>query len=231
MHDPSRSRQDHLREAYTTREAAVEYDLRHRRTPVRRFVSRREARIVNAFLQCGGAPGEPAGATPKSGAGFLYLDAPCGAGRIASQLTATGRKVVALDSSADMLRRGVERGTLPADRTVAGSLFALPFAAGAFGGAVCIRFLHHLDNPAQRRAVLKELRSAVDGPLVASVWTGQSLQWWRRAFKHSRGRRPSARYRVTLDALREDAADAGWKLTRVRYLFRFVSETAYVLLQ
>jgi SAM-dependent methyltransferase len=231
MHDPSRSRQDHLREAYTNREAAAEYDLRHRRTPVRRFVSRREARIVEALLRSGGAPAESAGTEPKSGGGAIYLDAPCGAGRIASQLASTGRQFVALDGSADMLRQGIGRGSLPAGRVVAGSLFALPFAAGSFAGAVCIRFLHHLDGPAPRRAVLGELRSAVDGPLVASVWTGPSLQWWRRSLRRSRGRRPSARYRVDLEALREDAAFAGWKLTRVRYLFRFVSETAYVLLK
>jgi len=216
----------HLEEAYRRRDAAGEYLHRHRKSVVRRFVSYRESRIVERLLSTSDSfgrdnPGEPT----------LVLDAPCGAGRVSKPLGSAGHRIVALDASVHMIRIGLAEGLLPLGRSINAGLFALPFPDKTFKGAVCVRFFHHLEKPEHRRAVLTEFRRVVSGPLVISAWTGPSFQWWRRVIKQKRGRRPSARYRIPLSTLKKDASDAGWRLTRVHYLFRFISETAYFVLE
>lgn len=217
-----------LEDAYRSNSAAEEYFGRHRKSAIRRFVSLREARIVMSLLRKGGFHGDrgqPGGAERN-----WILDAPCGTGRMTSFLQAKGIEAATLDSSFQMIVRGKAAGIVPGSRAVAGTLNALPFRDKAFRGAICIRFMHHLDEPEVRISVLRELRRTVDGPVVISVWAGPSIQWTRRSLKKSFGRRPSSRFRNELPIFEKEAAQAGWRIEKIRYLFRFVSETAYVLL-
>ncbi len=217
-----------MEEDYRSSEAADDYFLRHRKSAIRRFVTLREGRIVESLLRRGGL--DPSRSRQDRSKRPLLLDSPCGTGRMTSYLRSRDIDAVDLDSSLQMIQRGSAAGLLPASRAVAGTLLALPFPDRTFQGAVCIRFMHHLNRPETRSLVLQELRRVTGGPAVISVWTGQSIQWTRRIIKQALGRRPSSRYKVALSTIREEAARADWRIVKVRYLFRFISETAYLLL-
>lgn len=229
MTHESRHGDSFLESAYRSPEAAQEYDLRHQKSRVRRFVSRRETRIVLELLRAGFADANEIGRGPPGGSP-LVVDAPCGTGRLTAHLHSAGYEPIACDSSVDMIRRGALAGAIGSDRATAGSLLALPFCDRAFAGGVCVRFLHHLEDASQRRAVLGELRRVVAGPVVVSVWTGVSVPRLRRSLKRALGRRRSSRFCVPLAQLRQDARSTGWRVERVRHLFAFLAETAYLLL-
>jgi SAM-dependent methyltransferase len=206
-----------LEEAYRSREAAREYDLRHKRTAARRWVTRREARLVAGLLD---GPGE----------NRMILDAACGTGRISALLKARGWEVLSVDASLDMLKRGFqsksEEGRLVANAT----LFDLPLEDKGLDGAVSLRFLHHLPERAARTAVLKELARVTRGPIVLSFWGRFNLQSLRRRLKRLSGRRPSARYTLGRKRLEEEAGAAGLRVRKIRCLFPWISETLYALL-
>ena len=206
-----------LEAAYRSREAAEAYDSRHRATFVRRCVTHREVRLVAKLLR--GLP-----------EGSLVLDAACGAGRIASRLEMEGWEVIGLDASRDMLEKGIGTGSLAAGRTVAGSVFKLPFGGRSVAGGVCIRFLHHLSGRKERLAALGELCRVARGPVVVSVWTAFNLQHLRRIIRGFLGRRSSARRTVDLRLFRKELASAGITVERIRFLYPFVSETVYLLI-
>jgi len=227
-----------LESAYRSPEAADEYFARHRKSRIRRFVSRREARIVIELLREGFGKvavfdrqvAAQRTDTAVQGLTAPILDVPSGAGRLTARLQDAGFDPIACDSSIDMILRGVAAGAIDSDRCLAGSVFALPFGRNAFAGGVCVRFMHHLERASQRREVLSEMRRVVNGPVVASVWSGTSFPRFRRAVKRALGRRRSSRFCIPLPELREDARRAGWRVDKVRYLFPFLAETAYLLL-
>jgi SAM-dependent methyltransferase len=204
-----------LQNSYRSPEAADEYSRRHRKTARRRRVTSREARIANRMLQ-------------GIGKGALIVDAACGTGRHAAFLHASGWEALGVDASAEMLGRGVADGTLR--RAACGSIFHLPLSDGCAAGCVCMRFLHHLPDSAQRVAALKELRRVTLGPVVVTVWAQGNVQGLRRRIKGLFGRRPSARYTVRLEAFIEELEQAGFELMRIKHLYRFVSETVCLLL-
>jgi len=229
MADESTQGESHLESAYRSAEAADEYFVRHQKSHTRRWVSRRETRLVLDLLHAGfGALHDSGRKAPHLGR--PVLDAPCGTGRLTAHLRSAGYDPIACDSSVDMIRRGTDGDAIGPGRSIGGSLFALPFGDGVFAGAVCVRFMHHLESGAERRAVLGELRRVVAGPVVASVWTGVSVPRLRRSIKSALGRRGSSRFCVPLATLRQDARSAGWQIEKVRYLFAFMAETAYLLL-
>jgi len=131
----------------------------------------------------------------------------------------------------DMIRSGLESRALEKGRVVAASLFRLPFQDRSLVSCACLRFLHHLPDRAQRVAALSELARVARGPLVVSLWTGVNYQSLRGRVKRLLGRRPSQRHALPLRAFREEAERAGLSVKRIRFLFRFVSETAYVRLE
>ncbi len=104
--------------------------------------------------------GHPAAVTPaigealarELGPGARVLEPGVGTGRIALPLLGAGCRVTGVDLSSDMLAAlaGQAREGL---RLVRGDITRLPFAAGAFDGAVCVHVLHLVDA----RAVLAQL--------------------------------------------------------------------------
>lgn len=206
-----------LQNSYRSPEAADEYSRRHMKSARRRRVTSRESRIVAGMLE-------------GIDRGALIIDAACGTGRQTAFLDRSGWKALGVDASAEMLGRGMADGTLERGGAACGSIFHLPLADGCAAGCLCTRFLHHLPEPGQRVAALRELRRVALGPVVVTVWTGWNVQGLRRRFKGFFGRRPSARYAVRLEAFREELERAGFELKRIQYLYRFVSETVCLLL-
>jgi len=206
-----------LDEAYRSSDAAEEYYTRHRRSAVRKIVSNRETLLISRLLA----------EVPKKA---TVLDAACGTGRISSALRDMGWRIVSVDASKDMLQKGLEGKTHLKNAAVNGSIYQIPLCDGSMTGAVSIRFFHHLPDRRLRLDALNELKRVSAGPIVVSIWTGFNFQALRRKVKIWRGRRPSLRFSFKLNDFSEEAATVGLEVKKVLFLYRFVSETAYLLL-
>ncbi len=79
-----------------------------------------------------------------SGSGVLDLG--CGAGTYVRLLAKRGHPVVGLDYSLPSLSRAKAADPALADRYVAGTAYALPFAGESFDGVVCIGVLQALEQ-------------------------------------------------------------------------------------
>jgi SAM-dependent methyltransferase len=169
---------------------------------------RRERRALRSLLrECSAAAGP-------------WLDAPCGTGRLAAELPGP---VVQLDRDHAMLR-----ACRDPRRRVCAAVSALPFADGAFAGVLCCRFLQHLPDPAERRAVLRELARVSRGPVIVSFFDALSLQHARRLVRRRLGKKRSGRTAITRGALLADLRAAGLRPLRWRALGRFVAEQTLV---
>jgi len=152
------------------------------------------------------------------------LDAPCGAGRLASTLASFGQRVVSLDLSASMLDRA--RALLPG-AALQGSVHALPFRDRAFDVVVSCRFLHHLHECEARAAALRELARVSDRLLLASFWDAASWPALRvrlglRSDEGPRGRTACAREEIAqLTEL------AGFRVLDHATGLRFVSQQTF----
>jgi SAM-dependent methyltransferase len=169
---------------------------------------RRERAALRALL---------AECTPAAG---IWLDVPCGAGRLAEELPLA----VLTDRDLRMLAAAG-----PARPRVCGAASALPFADGAFAGVLCMRLLQHLPTAAERIAVLAELRRCSRGPVIVSFFDSHSLTHARRLLRRATGRR-SGRGAIARRTLIAEAAAAGLTVRRFRALLRFCSEQTLALL-
>jgi SAM-dependent methyltransferase len=169
---------------------------------------RRERRALQALLRhCPATPGP-------------WLDAPSGAGRLSGELPGP---VVQVDRDPAMVRAcGDGRSRACA------SVHHLPFADGAFAGALCHRLLQHIGSAAERIAILRELHRVVRGPLVVSFFDCGSLQHWRRWLRARCGR-PSGRHAVSRRAFRAELAAAGWQVVSLHALRRGFAEQTLAL--
>lgn len=178
-------------EAYFDPETAVHYGQKHLSFG-RRLSHSREASLIARLL--------------GSGTGWV-LDAPCGSGRFAPTLHRLGYKVVACDRAAPMTSQAADTGC---DAAVTGTLASLPFRDASIDAMICIRFLHHLPNRAERVACLREMARVVRGVIVLSAWIDSPVVRWRRY----RRARSSTRYLVTREELERDLAEAGLQSVR-----------------
>lgn len=207
-----------LDEAYRSQDAAAEYDARHKRSFTRRWVTRREVASVSRLLK-------------NTRKGAAIFDGACGTGRISFALRQRGWRLVSMDASKDMIKKGLEAKSFNQNQVINGSIYQIPLTDQCVDGAVCIRFFHHLNEKELRLNALKELRRVSRGPVVVSIWSGINFQSFRRALKTKRGRRPSQRYTIPLRTFRDEAESVGLVLTQHLYLYRFISETVYLLFE
>jgi SAM-dependent methyltransferase len=166
------------------------------------------------------------------------LDLASGTGRFLPDLARAGRRVVACDLSAAMLRAGMSRAPEdpmspvgpgsavgPIERIQA-SADALPFADGAFGAALAMRFLFHVEDEGLRLSMLAELARVTRGPVVGEVryrWTGkQAGRFLRSHVGLARRWRPAGDRR----ALEEELRSAGLVLERLVPKSRLFSDKA-----
>jgi SAM-dependent methyltransferase len=172
----------------------------------------------------------------------VILDAPCGAGRLLAGLAGRARRLVGLDVSAAMLAEArsaaaaacadppgslagepARDGDAPRAALVRGDLARLPFRDASFDAVVCCRLLHHLADPEELRAAVRELVRVSRGLVLASFWDAGSLAGWRRP-------RPGAGRRAQPKAeLRAAFAAAGAEVTGFAHGVRFVSQQTFLL--
>jgi len=109
----------------------------------RAFAEPKAARIAAAFGLAGNEP---------------VLDVGAGTGHLSEAFRRRGHPVIALDASANMLRRN------PTSARVRADAVRLPFPDDAFPLVVESNLLHHADDPV---AVLKEMGRVSRGPVAA----------------------------------------------------------------
>lgn len=198
---------------------AAEYDRRRFAGPLRARKQRHDEALVRSLLGRAGVR-----------RGSRLLDLPYGTGRMLPCLRAAGQRVVGVDRSLAMMRAGQGAGRDGA-RLVRASAFALPFAAGSFDAALCLRFLFHLDDRPQRIAVLRELARVTAGPLLLQVryrLTGKHAgRWLRHGVGAARAYRPSQGRRELVAELEQ----AGLVLEHLRPVSRLFSDKALLVAQ
>ena len=214
-------RETPFRDAYVDEAQAIRYRDKFAASRFRRFADRRERRQVRRLLDRAAV------------GGGLVLDVPSGAGRFLGEATGRGRRVVAGDSSATMLRLGCVAGARLAGwvGAVALSAMRLPFRDGAFDGVVCIRFLHHFETPEERAEVLASLRRVSRDWVVVSFFASGSIQAFRRDIRRRWFGRPSRRYAIPRRVFVREAERAGLRVESLRSSFRGCSEWSVALLR
>lgn len=147
------------------------------------------------------------GAAVTSGGRGPAVDLGCGPGWNLAALDAPGRRAVALDASRGMLAEVVARA--PGAPRVCASLAALPFRAGALGGAWASRSYVHLAR-ADVPLALGDLHRALapDGPMVLRVFGGD-LEHGTHAADRFVGRRFS---HWPTELLRDVVVGAGFEI-------------------
>lgn len=115
-------------------------------------------------------------------------------------LSDPARRVLEVGSGSEGIARYLKRPVVGIDRAfdgpvnpclepVRGSIFALPFAAGAFDDVVCVDTLEHLEREERPRAVGELLRVA-RGRVILSGPAGAFAQWGDEAYAKHLSRRP-----------------------------------------
>lgn len=154
------------------------------------------------------------------------LDVPCGTGRLRSVLERRKMRYVGVDVSMPMLleaRRGDESGLMQAE------LEHLPFQDDAFDLVVCCRLLHHLSEPEEIEAVVRELTRVSYRMVVVSFWDSASLHALRRRVGLRRTEGPRGRRALSKRTLRRVFEAAGAEVVGFHYSFRFVSQQTFAV--
>lgn len=188
------SKLDHYRSA----EVAAEYDRRWSGAAGARR-NRRKGRALLAGLEL---LARATGARVRS-----VLDVPCGTGRFTGLLRERGYAYGGADRASEMLAVAARR--FPGARYAAADLGRLPFPDGAFDAAVCIRFLHLVREPEQRRCFLAELARVSRVGVVLDYRHNRTLRVWGRRLRHRLGRLPRAPANPSPAAIRAEVAAAG----------------------
>ena len=154
------------------------------------------------------------------------LDAPCGTGRLRGVFERRGMRYVGLDVSWPMLRearRGDETGLVMAfvDR--------MPFRDDSFDLVVCCRLLHHLHDPEEAEAVVRELVRVAHRMVIVSFWDAASLHAWRARVGLRRSEGPHGRRALPKRAIKRMFDAAGAEVVDFHHSFRFVSQQAFAV--
>jgi demethylmenaquinone methyltransferase/2-methoxy-6-polyprenyl-1,4-benzoquinol methylase len=129
------------------------------------------------------------------------LDVATGTGLVARELARTNVRVVGLDQSPAMVRRGMrgvrERGLDGRVRFALGQAQALPFADGAFDAVTFTYLLRYVDDPAATVAEL--VRVLRPGGVMASLEFHVPSEPWARAgwFAYTRTAMPLVGWAVS----------------------------------
>lgn len=151
----------------------------------------------------------------------LWLDAPCGAGRLSLEVPG---KAVLVDRDPNMVV-AADNHTLRA----CASVHALPFGDDSFAGVLCMRLLQHIATPDERITILRELARVSRGPIVVSFFDACSLQHLRRRLRPLLGKRRSGRFALSRRSFGKELATSGLEMHSMRALARFVGEQTIVL--
>jgi len=156
--------------------------------------------------------------------GLTVLDFPCGTGRYAGLADR-----FAFSTGSDISFAMLDRARNAYQALCQADAFRLPFRDRAFGLTLCMRFLHHVPDQAQRRRCLAELGRVTGETLVLSYFERRSLKHLARRFRAWRRGRPTCRFATTLQILRPELAEAGFTVEKAYSPLGLLSENRVLL--
>jgi len=113
------------------------------------------------------------------------LDTPCGTGRFWDVLAEDShREIHVSDYNQTMLDVGMANRPANITKRVKpfqASAFDLPVPDGFVDSIFCMRFMHHLGEPADREKLLKEFHRVTKDTVIISLWVDGNLKAKRRA--------------------------------------------------
>jgi SAM-dependent methyltransferase len=200
-----------------------EYERKRYRGLDQRFVHRREMNILERFLER---------VSPESG---IVLDIPCGYGRFSSLFRKRGWDLVSSDYSFSMVSRAMESGRestgLKDWGVVADAKKGLPFKEGIFPVLLCMRFWHHVHDPAERKAILDFFSQVTSGWVILSYYQVNALHRLQRRFRRKLKKNPTRIKMISREEFIDEVQGSGFECTRVAPLFRGIHAQHVALLK
>jgi SAM-dependent methyltransferase len=223
-----------------TEEGVRDYEKRRYRGIDQRLVHARETRLIERYFAA-------IRAASGSGQGEAILDLPCGYGRFSGLLRPRAGRLVNSDLSFEMVKRATraapgarnaggtssrelrgaqaqegragrdEPGTLGA---VANAKQGLPFKDGAFDVVFSLRFFHHVHEPGDREAILREFRRVSSGWAIVSFYRMSGLHAVQRRLRRLFGKSRTRIKMIEPGTFEREAAAAGFEVVAVEPLFR-----------
>ena len=145
------------------------------------------------------------------------LDVPSGAGRFARALGEGGRKVIEMDVAFEILEfartNAAEAGT--PGLVLQGDASRLPLADGSVDCVFSNRLLHHILDPEERIAILREFHRVCRRCTVVSFFNYKGMARIRGLLKRLKGRKPPYEHQPTLDEFSQETARAGFQVHSV----------------
>lgn len=188
-----------------------EYERRRYRGIDQRIVHAREVHLIKRLFDAirlaeGGRTDGP------------VLDLPCGYGRFTDFLRTRTSGIVNCDLSFEMVRRAGEKLGRPG--VVANAKRGLPFKEGVFGAVFSVRFFHHVHDPADREAILREFRRVSSGWVILSFYRMNGLHVLQRRVRRMFNKSRANIKMIEPGLFEKETAAAGFELVRVWPLFR-----------
>jgi SAM-dependent methyltransferase len=200
-----------------------EYERKRYRGIDQRLVHRRETHILMGFMER---------VAPDSG---IVLDVPCGYGRFSNLFHKRGWGLVSSDYSFSMVKRAMEsggEGTLLKNwGVVADAKKGLPFKEGTFPGLLCMRFWHHVHEPAERKAILGFFSQVTSGWVILSFYQVNALHRLQRRFRRKLKKSPTRIKMISRAEFYEEVQGAGFECIDVVPLIRGIHAQHVALLK
>jgi SAM-dependent methyltransferase len=194
-----------------TAQGVREYERRRYRGIDQRIVHAREVRLIKKFIAIVRKTGNGKALGP-------FLDMPCGYGRFTELLRSGGAALVDGDLSQEMVRRAGAKSGIPG--VVANAKQGLPFKNGVFGIVFSIRFFHHLHDPEDRDAVLREFSRVSSGWVVISFYRMNGFHRLQRKIRRMLNKSRTNIRMIERGRFEREAKAAGLTPVSVKPLFR-----------
>ncbi len=189
-----------------------EYERKRYRGIDQRLVHRRETHILERILER---------IAPGSG---NALDIPCGYGRFSGLFRKRGWSLVSCDYSFSMVKRAKEsEGGSEFSKdwgVVANAKRELPFKDEAFPVLLCMRFWHHVHDPAERRSVLDFFSRVTSGWVILSYYQANALHRLQRRCRRVLKKSSTRIKMISKTEFYNEVREAGFECVAVFPLFR-----------
>ena len=211
------------------RTGVADYEKRRYRGLDQRLVDRRERAILRRLLRNVGNE-KPAGSAPVRP---LVLDAPCGYGRFTGLLLDAGVKLVSSDLAKAMVERALENKSDPkhVGGVVSDFRRGLPFRTEAFHYVFSMRLFHHLHEPDDRKAVLREFARTAKSGAILSFYKVRGIHAFQRRIRRLLKKARREIKMIPGATFEQEIREAGFTVERVIPLFRGVHAQHIVLLK
>lgn len=181
------------------------YLKKHKQGFWRNFSNRQEINAARLALRAAGNPAS-------------ILDLPCGAGRFWELLCENeNTQLTAADYSEDMLeiaRTSQPEQTASRFTLLNTSAFDIELPDSSVDCIFCMRLIHHVGNPADRRKILKEFFRVTRQTVCLSLWVDGNYQSWRR--KRLEAKRPEKAYQnrfvIPTKVIEQEMIASGFKI-------------------